>query len=139
MNLDLSVKGVVGCGKRRVGGNERKVCGDGEKGSNMGYIICKSGLSPGIWLASTIPWRRRYSGNQARSHYPTLYCVKAHVVNMGNKKYKRKLKSILSQAGWTRKVLDDENKVLKKKFDLNSYAHPTVSIEKHRSGQRGFL
>ena len=45
---------------------------------------------------------------------------------------------MLSKVGWT-KVLDDENMVLKKKFDLNSYAHPTVSIEKLEWAESVFM
>ena len=127
MNLDLSVKGELDATK---GGLEemKGKCAEMEKKAAKWDIlfvnlVFRQGM---VGLNNTLA--KKELGNQARSHYPTLYCVKAHVAKMGNKKYKRKLKSILSQAGWTRK-LDDDNKKLKKKYNLNSYAHPNVSRE----------
>ena len=94
----------------------------------MGFFVCKFGPLSGYC------WPQQYPGkentrNQARSHYPTLHCVKAHVAKMRNKKYDQKMNSSLRQASWTRK-LDNTNMQVKKMFDSNHYAHPNVLIRR---------
>ena len=45
---------------------------------------------------------------------------------MRNKKYTNVMKWILSQVGWAKK-LDDASMQSKAQYDLNRYAHPSVS------------
>ena len=90
----------------------------------MGFLFANLVLRQGVvGLNNTLA--KKVLGNQARSHYPTLHCVKAHVAKMKNKKYDQKMKRISRQASWTRK-LDHTNVQVKKMFDLIHYAHPNV-------------